>query len=53
VLNTDTHSPDNLITRKQADVIARGAGLEERQIHEILRKNVEELAKILITRFSR
>ncbi|MBU4477557.1 MAG: histidinol phosphate phosphatase domain-containing protein [Candidatus Omnitrophica bacterium] len=53
VLNSDTHSPDNLITRKQADLIARGAGLEQEQIQEVLRKNIEELAKILITRFSR
>jgi histidinol phosphatase-like PHP family hydrolase len=29
VLNTDSHSPSDLITRKEAEHIARGAGLSQ------------------------
>jgi len=42
VLNTDTHSPENLITRDQANRIARGAGLEEEEIQRLI-KNSEQL----------
>jgi len=36
VVDTDAHSPDNLITRDYAKLIAMGAGLTERQANAVL-----------------
>lgn len=36
VVDTDAHSPDNLITRDYAKLIAMGAGLSERQANAVL-----------------
>ncbi|MFN4244615.1 MAG: histidinol phosphate phosphatase domain-containing protein [Brevinematia bacterium] len=44
VINTDTHTPDNLITKEFARKILAGSGLEEKDI-EIVFKNSEELVK--------
>jgi putative hydrolase len=49
VVNTDSHSPSDLITRQQAERIARGAGLREAAVHtlfadaEILARRLAEL----------
>jgi putative hydrolase len=32
VLNTDTHSPDDLVSRERAQTIARGAGMTEQEL---------------------
>ena len=50
VLDTDTHTPDNLITRETAGRIAQGAGLDSAQINEILIKGTELLVKRLLAR---
>ncbi|WP_406657992.1 histidinol phosphate phosphatase domain-containing protein [Methanolobus sp. ZRKC2] len=36
VVDTDAHSPDNLITRDFAKMVAMGAGLTERQANDVL-----------------
>lgn len=39
VVNTDTHSPENLITRERAFQVLIGAGLREAQAREVLTAN--------------
>lgn len=46
VINTDTHTPDNLITRERAFQILVGAGLDEEQAMDVLSNNWELLAKL-------
>jgi putative hydrolase len=36
ILNTDTHGPENLITREFAGKVVRGAGLEEEDLEKML-----------------
>jgi Histidinol phosphatase and related hydrolases of the PHP family len=50
VLDTDTHTPDNLITREMSERIARGAGLEPAQIQQVLRQGTELLVERLLAR---
>lgn len=47
LVNTDTHSPDDLITPGEAEAIAIGAGLEEDLIEEVLEKNPRKLLEEL------
>ncbi|MGB9621493.1 MAG: histidinol phosphate phosphatase domain-containing protein [Brevinematia bacterium] len=47
VINTDTHTPDNLISLDFAFKILKGAGLDENEI-EIVFRNSEELVNRLI-----
>ena len=49
VLNTDTHSPGDLVDRETAAMIARGAGMSEEEIEAMFR-NSELLAKKAIER---
>ncbi len=42
VLNTDSHGPDDLMEKKKAELIARGAGLSEEEI-KILWQNSQDL----------
>jgi putative hydrolase len=42
ILNTDSHSPDDLISRERAQTIARGAGLSDAEI-SVMFKNSEHL----------
>lgn len=46
VLNTDSHSPDNLITKDFAEKILLGAGLDKKEITQVF-KNSEELVSRL------
>lgn len=46
ILNTDAHGPGDLITRQQAERIARGAGLTYSEVHDLF-VNAEALAKRL------
>lgn len=46
ILNTDSHIPDNLITKKFAEEILSGAGLDNKEIAQAF-KNSEELAACL------
>lgn len=46
VVNTDTHSPENLITRERAMQILVGAGLTEAQAREAFGHNEELLAEL-------
>lgn len=45
VIDTDTHSPDDIISYEQAYRIGLGAGLNEKQVKEALTKNPEEIIK--------
>ena len=47
VINTDTHSPDDLITRERAILVARGAGLSEEEAEAALRNSKDLLTNIL------
>jgi len=53
VLNTDTHTPDNLITRERAEQIAIGAGIEKDAMDEKLIKGTQALVDRLGKRLSR
>jgi putative hydrolase len=44
ILNTDTHSPEDIVSRDRAEQIARGAGMTEAEVAEIF-KNSAYLAK--------
>jgi histidinol phosphatase-like PHP family hydrolase len=46
VLNTDSHAPDNLITKDFAEKILLGAGLDKKEITQVF-KNSEELVSAL------
>lgn len=50
VINTDSHTPDNLITRARAFQVLVGAGLSESHA-EIVLKNNQELLEICKRRF--
>ena len=47
VVDTDTHAPENLITREKALAVARGAGLSENEAEEALGNSKDLLTKIL------
>lgn len=49
ILNTDSHSPRNYITRERAYQIARGAGLSLEECHQML-ANSEQLARLAASR---
>jgi putative hydrolase len=51
VINTDTHTPDNLITRDRASQVLIGAGLVESEATKVL-KNNQELLDICKQRLS-
>ncbi|MBI5251510.1 MAG: histidinol phosphate phosphatase domain-containing protein [Desulfomonile tiedjei] len=51
VINTDTHSPENMITRETAFRVLVGAGLTEAQARAAY-KNNEELLEVLKQRFA-
>jgi histidinol phosphatase-like PHP family hydrolase len=38
IFGSDSHTPDDLLDRNRAECIARGAGLEEKDIEEIFRE---------------
>lgn len=46
VVNTDTHSPENLISRERARQVLVGAGLTEEQAAGVLRNNEELLQRL-------
>jgi putative hydrolase len=46
VIDTDTHTPDNLITRERAFKVIMGAGLTETQANEVLANNEALLEKL-------
>jgi histidinol phosphatase-like PHP family hydrolase len=46
VINTDTHSPEDLITREQALKVLIGAGLEESHASGVLKNNEDLLGKL-------
>ena len=45
LVDTDTHSPDNLITFEKSYEIARGAGLSDEEAMKALVDNPRELLK--------
>jgi putative hydrolase len=47
VLNTDTHSPDDLVSRDLAQNIARGAGMTEDEVAAIFRNSAYLTEKVL------
>jgi histidinol phosphatase-like PHP family hydrolase len=51
VIDTDTHTPDNLITRQRALQILQGAGLTESQAQTVMRNN-EELLETMRVRIA-
>ncbi len=46
VINTDTHTPDNLITREKAFKVVVGAGLTEEEAEQVLQNNEDLLNKL-------
>jgi histidinol phosphatase-like PHP family hydrolase len=46
IVDSDSHSPSDLITRRQAEIIARGAGLDDTAIHNLF-NDAEALAQRL------
>ena len=46
VLNTDTHSPDNIVSQDRAEIIARGAGMTEDEIAAMFRNSASLTEKI-------
>ncbi|MFC1508602.1 histidinol phosphate phosphatase domain-containing protein [Candidatus Omnitrophota bacterium] len=47
VLNTDSHAPEDLITKDFAEKVLSGAGLKKKEINEVF-KNSKELARRLL-----
>jgi histidinol phosphatase-like PHP family hydrolase len=47
VVDTDTHSPDDLITREKALAVARGAGLSAHEAEKALKNSKDLLSKII------
>jgi putative hydrolase len=52
VIDTDTHTPENLITRQRAIQVLQGAGLNESQAHAVMHTN-EEVLEIMRTRLAK
>jgi putative hydrolase len=46
VLNTDSHSPENLITKDLAEKILLGAGLDKKEIAQVFKNSEELVARI-------
>lgn len=53
VVNTDTHSPDNLITKERAIAVARGAGLSASEAELAMKNSKDLLLKMLKNRVLR
>jgi histidinol phosphatase-like PHP family hydrolase len=51
ILNTDTHGPGDLITRQQAERLARGAGLGETAVYKLF-ADAQDLAQRLAARLA-
>lgn len=47
IINTDTHSPDNLITFERSKIIGLGAGLSESEVEKAIIDNPRELIERL------
>ncbi len=45
VVNTDTHTPDNMIDQEMARRVARGAGLKREEAEVVITANMQELVK--------
>lgn len=52
VVDTDTHSPENLITLKEARQVALGAGLDAEEAEEAIGATPRALVKAILTRRS-
>ncbi len=52
VVNTDSHRPENLITREKANNIAKGAGLDQDQVNQVIIKGTDILVSKLLERFA-
>ena len=48
VLNTDSHSPRDLITLEKAKIIAMGAGLSEEEFNKLRKNSMELLEKLKV-----
>ena len=48
VLNTDSHSPHDLITLEKAKTVCMGAGLSEEEFHKLLKNSMELLEKLKV-----
>ncbi len=46
VLNTDSHTPDNLITKDFAEEVLLGAGLDKKEIAQVFKNSEELVARI-------
>lgn len=47
LVNTDAHSPEDLITYDEAEAVALGAGLEEEMMDRVLKENPESILERL------
>lgn len=43
LINTDTHSPDNIITFERSRIVGLGAGLTEEEVEKAIVDNPREL----------
>jgi len=52
VLNTDTHSPGDMIDQEMARLVAAGAGLTEEEIHAVTVVNAQSLVQRALSRYA-
>ena len=52
ILNTDAHSPGDLIDQKQAYLVAAGAGLNESEIQQVTVTNPQALVQRALSRYA-
>ena len=46
IINTDAHSPEDLITRSKAEKILRGAGLEKEELKQVFQNSKKLMEKL-------
>jgi len=53
VLNTDTHTPADMIDQEMARLVAAGAGLTEEEIHIVTVVNAQDLVQRALSRYAK
>jgi putative hydrolase len=53
ILNTDTHTPGDMIGQEMARLVAAGAGLTEEEIHIVTVVNAQALAQRALSRYAK
>jgi histidinol phosphatase-like PHP family hydrolase len=47
IVDSDTHQPDNLLTESWAKIVAKGAGLDEGEVEEVILQNPVRILEIV------